>query len=234
MRQLTVVFIALALMAIAQAQEATLRWGAATDSNAPYGFYNAHGKLTGFEYEIITAVAKEMGRKPVFVQNSWDGLIPGLGRNLYDCVICGIEITPAKAKEVLFSDPYYVTFEQLVDRKGTPPITSLSQLTGKEIGTLDQTAAQTMLEKTPGVKALPYPEEVNAYADVANRDAFVCTVDSAVRQCRRACSTCRGCHSALVKKFASVHCLTLLASALSGLAIRNSLVFKSIAQALVA
>ncbi len=177
MRPLAFLFLALALPLLARADEPTLRWGAATDSNAPYGFYNAHGKLTGFEYEIITAVAKQMGRKPVFVPNSWDGLIPGLGRNLYDCVICGIEITPAKAKEVLFSDPYYVTFEQLVDRKGTPPITSLDQLAGKGIGTLDQTAAQLMLEKTPGVKAIPYPEEVNAYADVANGRIFGVLLD---------------------------------------------------------
>ncbi|CAN5450382.1 ABC transporter substrate-binding protein/permease [soil metagenome] len=177
MHRLLLILFTLALAASVQAQEATLRWGAATDSNAPYGFYNAQGKLTGFEYEIITAVAKHMGRKPVFVQNSWDGLIPGLSRNLYDCVICGIEITPAKSREVLFSDPYYVTFEQLVDLKGTPPITSLDQLVGKDIGTLPQTAAQTMLEKTPGVKVVPYPEEVNAYADVANGRLFGVLLD---------------------------------------------------------
>ncbi len=47
-------------------------------------------------------------------------------------MICGIEVTPDKAGEVLFSNPYYVTFEQFVDRRGTPPITSLDQLNGKQ------------------------------------------------------------------------------------------------------
>lgn len=156
---------------------AVLRWAADPDSNAPYTFYGSDNKLTGFEYEIIEAVARKMGRTPQFVQNDWDGLIPGLGRGLYDCVICGIEITADKAGEVLFSNPYYVTFEQLVVRQGTPPISSLAQLSGKEIGTLGQTAALTMLEKTPGVIAKTYDQEVNAYADVANNRLFGVLLD---------------------------------------------------------
>lgn len=161
----------------AQEKPGVLRWGADPDSNAPYAFYGPDNKLTGFEYEIINAIARKMGRTTEFVQNDWDGLIPGLSRNLYDVVICGIEITPDKASEVLFSNPYYVTFEQLVVRQGTPPIASLSQLSGKQIGTLDQTAALSMLEKTPGVIAKTYDEEVNAYADVAGGRIFGVLLD---------------------------------------------------------
>ncbi len=179
MRALKALFLSLLLPAVLWAQDSqpVFRWAAATDSNAPYAFYNSDNKLTGFEYEIITAVARHMGRKPVFIPNDWDGLIPGLGRGDYDAVICGIEITPEKAGEVLFSNPYYVTFEQFVDRKGTPPVTSLDQLKGKSIGTLDQTSAMAMLQKVPGVNVLAYPEEVNAYADVANGRLFGVLLD---------------------------------------------------------
>ena len=161
----------------ADADQKTLRWGADTDSNAPYGFYNSQNTLTGFEVEIIEALAREMGREPVFVYNSWEGLIAGLGRDIYDVVICGIEITPEKAGEVLFSDPYYVTFEQLVTRKGEKPVSSLAQLSGKKIGTLDQTAALRMLEETPGVDVKPYEQEVNAYQDAANGRIFGVLLD---------------------------------------------------------
>jgi polar amino acid transport system substrate-binding protein len=146
-----------------------LRWAAAVDSNAPFAFYDKNNRLTGFEYEIICAIARHMEREPKFVQNSWDGLIPGLGRDLYDCVICGIEITSEKAQEVLFSDPYYITFEQLVVAKGTPPITSLAELSGRKIGTLEQTAAIKMLQETPNVVVKSYPEELNAYRDIGTR-----------------------------------------------------------------
>jgi polar amino acid transport system substrate-binding protein len=145
-----------------------LRWAASVDSNAPYAFFDKNNRLTGFEYEIITGIARHMGREPKFIQNSWDGLIPGLGRGLYDCVICGIEITAEKGREVLFSTPYYITFEQLVVAKGTPPVTSLAALSGRKIGTLEQTAALRMLEETPNVVVKSYAEEINAYNDVMN------------------------------------------------------------------
>lgn len=177
----TTLLLLLALAFVSQssvlADTKTLRWAAATDSNAPYAFYGPGNTLTGFEYEIIQAVAREMGREPVFVPNDWDGLIPGLGRGLYDCVICGIEVTPDKAQEVFFTNPYYVTYEQLVVGKSTPPVTGLDQLQGKAIGTLSQTASFNMLTNTPGVLVKIYDEEVNAYADVANGRIFGVLLD---------------------------------------------------------
>jgi polar amino acid transport system substrate-binding protein len=169
--------LAVILQPSAQAETKTLRWAAATDSNAPYAFYGPGNKLTGFEYEVIQAIAREMGREPVFVPNDWDGLIPGLGRGLYDCVICGIEITPDKAQEVLFTNPYYVSYEQFVVRKGTKPVTSLEELKGKQVGTLSQTASFNMLSKTPGVIVKTYDEEINAYADVVNGRLFGVLLD---------------------------------------------------------
>jgi polar amino acid transport system substrate-binding protein len=157
--------------------EPVLRWAADPDSNAPYTFYNTENKLVGFEREIIRAVARHLGWRDEFVQNDWAGLIPGLGRGLYDCVICGIEITPEKAGEVLFSRPYYVTFEQFVGYRGTPSVASLSDLRGHKIGTLDQTAALRMLEETPGVTTKTYDQEVNAYQDVVNRRIFGVLLD---------------------------------------------------------
>ena len=76
-----------------------LRWGADAQSGAPYVFHDPadQARITGFETEIIEAVAGRLGRKPVFVQNDWDGLIPGLQRGLYDVVIDGLEITPDHA-----------------------------------------------------------------------------------------------------------------------------------------
>ena len=159
------------------ANQPPLRWAAATDSNAPYAFYGPGNKLTGFELEIIQAIAREMGREPVFVPNDWDGLIPGLSRGLYDCVICGIEITPEKSQEVRFTNPYYVTYEQFVVKRGTPCVASLDQLAGKQVGTLSQTASFVMLSKIPGVIVKTYDEEVNAYADVVNGRLFGVLLD---------------------------------------------------------
>ena len=158
----------LVLIAATGYGEPVLRWAADPNSNAPYTFFNSSKTLTGFEREIIDAIGRRIGRRTEFVQNDWNGLIPGLHRGLYDCVICGIEITPEKAQEVTFSIPYYLTFEQLVTRRTQAPLSSLDQLRGKQIGTLDQTAALRMLENTPGVVVKVYDQEVSAYQDVVN------------------------------------------------------------------
>jgi len=153
------------------------RWAADPNSNAPYTFYASGKSLIGFEYEIISAVARRLNRPAKFVQNDWGGLIPGLDRGLYDCVICGIEITSDKKREVLFSIPYYFTFEQFVGRRGVPSITSLGELRGRDIGTLDQTAALRMLEATPGITVKTYDEEINAYEDIVNGRLFGVLLD---------------------------------------------------------
>jgi polar amino acid transport system substrate-binding protein len=127
-------FLSFLLCSICSGAQPALRWAADPNSNAPYTFYTSGKTLVGFEYEIINAIAGRLGRSAQFVQNDWSGLIPGLHRGLYDCVICGIEITPDKREEVIFSAPYYFTFEQYVGRRGMPPITSLDQLRGRNIG----------------------------------------------------------------------------------------------------
>jgi polar amino acid transport system substrate-binding protein len=156
------------LTLICSQAEPALRWAADPNSNAPYTFYGSGKTLSGFEYEIANAIARRLARPCEFVQNDWSGLIPGLQRGLYDCVICGVEITSDKKEEVLFSIPYYFTFEQFVARRGTPPISSLNELRGRQIGTLDQTAALRMLEAIPGVVPKTYDQELNAYEDIVN------------------------------------------------------------------
>jgi len=105
----------------ALAEERELRWGGDTEGGAPYMFQDPKDttQVIGYEVEIIEAIAKKLGRKPVFVQNGWDNLIPGLQRKLYDVTLDGLEITPEHKQEVNFSIPYYATFLQLAVRRTT-------------------------------------------------------------------------------------------------------------------
>jgi polar amino acid transport system substrate-binding protein len=170
-------FFSLFLSSVAAKAELLLRWAADPNSNAPYAFYSKGKDLIGFESEIINAVANRLGRRAEFVENDWNGLIPGLQRGLYDCVIAGIEITPDKAEQVTLSVPYYYTFEQFVGRRGAPAITSLEQLKDRKVGTLDQTAALRMLEETPGVIVKSYDQELSAYEDIVNGRLFGVLLD---------------------------------------------------------
>jgi len=147
-----------------------LRWGADAQSGAPYVFHDPvePSRVTGYETEIIEAVAARLGRRPVLVQNDWDGLIPGLQRGLYDAVIDGIEITPEHARAVDFSQPYYRSFEQIVVRRGQVGLDTLASLRGHVVGTLKASLADRILQGEPAISPRYYDEEINAYADLAS------------------------------------------------------------------
>lgn len=146
-----------------------LLWGSDAEGGAPYVFPDPDdpSRLIGFEVDIAEAIARELGVKHKMVQNSWDSLIPGLERGDYDIAMNGIEITPDRAKRILFSIPYYIYTEQLVVRADERQINSVSDLRGKRVGTLSGAVAHRMLEEIEGVKIVVYSGVVEPYEDLA-------------------------------------------------------------------
>ena len=150
--------------------EKVLRWGGDSEGGFPYMFPDPKDpkKLIGFEVDIVDALAKEMKRRPVYVNNAWDNLIPGLERNLYDIAINGLEVTPEHEEAVNFSIPYYKTYLQLAVRKSDNSIKSIKDLKGKIAGTLKESYAQQVLEEVGGINIRTYIVEANTYEDLAN------------------------------------------------------------------
>ncbi|MDH4466451.1 MAG: ABC transporter substrate-binding protein/permease [Bacteriovoracaceae bacterium] len=161
-----------------------LRWAADAESGAPFVFYNPDNlnEMMGFEYDIVQAVAKEMDYEPVFVQNSWEGLVPGLQRGQYDVIINGIEITEDRKQVILFSDPYFVTFEQIVVRKETDGIESLADMKGKKVGTLRSSLAERILRSEGDIEILGYDAETNAYSDLKLKRSDAVLLDAPIAQ----------------------------------------------------
>ncbi|MEG1823801.1 MAG: ABC transporter substrate-binding protein/permease [Cloacibacillus sp.] len=152
------------------AGEKLLRWGGDSEGGFPYMFSDPKDpkKLIGFEVDIVDAIAKELGRRPVYVNNAWDNLIPGLERNLYDIAINGLEVTPEHEETVNFSIPYYKTYLQLAVRKKDNSVKTLKDLKGKVAGTLKESYAQQILEEVSGINIRTYIVEANTYEDLAN------------------------------------------------------------------
>lgn len=167
MRWLLLLFLGLGGVAAGWAEK-ELRWGGDAQGGAPYQFMDPRNpsRVIGFEVDLMEAVAGAMGRRAVFVQNEWSGLIPGLSRNDYEVALGGQEITPEHEKEVTFSIPYYTTGAQLVVRAGEDAIESLSDCKGRKVGTLKASQAWRMARAMPGVDVISYEDEVNAFNDV--------------------------------------------------------------------
>ncbi len=164
--------VVLVLILQAQAQPSgrpPLRWGADAEGGAPFIFPDREdpGRMLGFEVDLVAALAAELNREPVFVQNQWDGLVPGLRIDNYDLVVNGLEITPDREQEINFSIPYYATFEQLTVRKDTYDLNSLEDCDGKAVGTLKASLAERILEAHPSIQIRSYDGQITAYEDLA-------------------------------------------------------------------
>jgi polar amino acid transport system substrate-binding protein len=149
-----------------------LKWAADLESGAPYIFADPKNPSVylGFEYELANAIAKELGMEAEFVQNSWEGLVPGLQRKQYDMIMNGVEITEDRKAVILFSRAYYVAYEQLVVRNDASSAgldySSLEKLKNKKIGTLKSSLAERLLRDVGGIEVLGYDAETNAYEDL--------------------------------------------------------------------
>ncbi|WP_342630235.1 ABC transporter substrate-binding protein/permease [Nguyenibacter vanlangensis] len=165
-----------------RAGAAPLRWASDAEANVPFVFHDPadQSRLTGYEYDIAQAIARRLGRPAQFVQNDWDGLIPGLQRGLYDMVIDGIEITPEHRQGVLFSRPYYMTSERITVRRGQQGLDTLAALHGHVVGTLKDTSAERMLQADPSIQIRSYEEETNAYTDLTNGRLDAVLLDSTI------------------------------------------------------
>ncbi len=160
----------------------TLRWAADAEGNAPYIIPDPNNptEIIGFEVDIANAIAKELGLEAEFVQNQWDGLIPGLENKNYDIAMNGIEITEERKRVVNFSDPYYITYEQLVVLKDRDDIHSLSDLVGKTAGALKGSLAERILKAKGGINVLTYDGEVSALTDMDNGRLDAVLVDAPI------------------------------------------------------
>ena len=123
-----------------------LAWGGDLQGGEPYVFESPTqpGVVAGFEVDIAEALARELGVRAQFHQNDWSNLIPSLERGDFDIVLNGLEDTPGRRSRLRLSRPYFVYGETLTVRAGSP-LQVLDQLSGRRIGTLNQTVAQELL-----------------------------------------------------------------------------------------
>jgi len=113
----------------ARAQEA-LR--VVTDATfAPMEFVK-DGKRTGFDIELVEALAVAMGRKVEWIDIDFKGLIPALVSRRADIAMSAIYITDERRKVVDFSDPYFAGGLVVLTTKAGP-IKSLKDLEGKKV-----------------------------------------------------------------------------------------------------
>ena len=98
----------------------------------------ATNELTGFDVEVMKAVAEEAGWDVEFVEAPFDSLFPALDSDRIDVIANQVTITPERDARYLFSTPYTYSHGVIVTAADTEDITTLADLKGR---TTAQTAS---------------------------------------------------------------------------------------------
>ncbi len=122
--------VALGCGGLARAQD-VIRVG--TDATFPPFEYSENGKRTGFDVDLIEAIAKTLNKKVEWIDIDFKGLIPGLLSKRFDVAASAIYITDERRKVVDFTDPYYPGGLVIMTRKGDTSIKGPEDLKGKKV-----------------------------------------------------------------------------------------------------
>ena len=96
--------------------------------------YKENSKITGFDIDIVEEIAKKNGLKIVWVETSFDGLIPALKAGKIDLIASAMSASDERRKSVDFTKAYYMSKNLYIKLKGNDTLKDKSDLEGKKIG----------------------------------------------------------------------------------------------------
>lgn len=156
----------------------TIRFGTEA-SYAPFEYLNEKNEIVGFDIDVANALCETLQAKCSFNSQSFDSLIPSLRARRIDAAIAGIDVTPEREKQALFTQTYYQNSAMFITFSGD--LTEIPNLDGKRIGVQNGTTHQKyLLEQFPTAKLVSYDSYNNAVLDMKNSRIDAVFLDSAV------------------------------------------------------
>jgi len=123
----------------AHAQDTAIKIGT-EGTYAPFSYYTADGKLTGFDVELTQALCEGAKIRCEFVTLEFDGMVEALQQKKIDAISAGMTITEKRKKFVAFTDSLRSSDKRFVtckpdQFKDTSPEALKSHIIGTQSGT---------------------------------------------------------------------------------------------------
>ncbi|MCQ2998938.1 ABC transporter substrate-binding protein [Pseudomonas syringae] len=160
----------------------TIRFGV-DPTFAPFESKSPQGTLEGFDIDLGNAICAQLKAKCVWVETSFDSIIPALKAGKFDAILSAMSINETRARQVTFSDKLYNSPTRLIAKAASALLPTAESLTGKTVG-VAQGSTQEAYAKAKwapnGVNVvsytnqdLIYPELINGRIDATLTDAVV-------------------------------------------------------------
>ena len=128
----------------------------------PYGTTDAKNQPDGYDADVAKLLGKDWGVKVNIVPVTGPNRIPFLLTNKVDLLVASLAITPERAKQVQFSQPYAAATIVLYGETGTP-IKTAADLKGLRVG-----VARASTQDVAVTKAAPEGTEIRRFDDDAS------------------------------------------------------------------
>ncbi|MFO7695814.1 MAG: transporter substrate-binding domain-containing protein [Anaerolineae bacterium] len=142
------------------------------DFFVPWVAKDKDGNLVGFEVDVATKVAQDMGVEVEFVPTEWSGIIPALLTGKFDVIIGGMGILPSRNLKVNFTAPYDFTGMSMVaSKKMAAGMTGIEAFNKPGIiiaARLGSTAVTAAKKQLPQAEIRMFDDEAQAYQEVIN------------------------------------------------------------------
>lgn len=133
----------------------------------PMEFKDAKGGFTGFDVELMRAVAAEEGFGIRFVNIPWDGIFAGLETGKYDAICSSVTITDERKRVMDFSDQYFISGQVIVVRSNGSKPSKIDELQGMNCGAYIASSGANMLSMK-GMDIRTYDEIGPMFDDLAS------------------------------------------------------------------
>jgi polar amino acid transport system substrate-binding protein len=138
----------------------------------PWAMKDKKGDLIGFEIDVATRLAEDMGVKVEFIPTKWSGIIPALLTGKFDVIIGGMGIRPDRNLKVNFSIPYdYTGMSLLAHKELAAGFDSLEDFNRPDVSIaarIGTTAAEAVKKFMPRAKLRLFDDESQAVQEILN------------------------------------------------------------------
>jgi ABC-type amino acid transport substrate-binding protein len=140
------------------------------------------GNYTGFDIELMEAIAGKIGRKAEFQDTSFETIFRDVAQGKFEAVVSAATITEEREKAVDFSNPYYLSEQAVLVKEGSD-IKSFEDLSGKTVAAQQGTTGLELTkEKADAGEVRPYPEGPDAVNALKAGTVEAVVIDAPVAQ----------------------------------------------------
>jgi len=151
-----------------------------SDTTPPFAFKAPDGSLTGYDLDLVRAVAKRLGVGLEMTPLSSAERIPLLQQGKLDFVATSMTRTPERLRDIDFSHIYFITPHAVIVKKSSG-ITSVKQLDGRKASSAStSTAGGNLKEVVPGVNLVYVRDYSIAFAALKDGGVDAFTTDETV------------------------------------------------------